>query len=66
MPLTADEYQEMLKATCKHCAAGNEPRWRPETSEYAHDFVGRSSFSHTFCLATGLRKVYEEQQETSK
>jgi hypothetical protein len=62
MPLTPVEFDAMVKATCPRCAAGNVPRWRPETSEYCHDFGGKAQFSHTFCLATGLRKVYEAQQ----
>jgi hypothetical protein len=59
MPLDPDEYDEMCRQTCPQCASGNVPRFRPETKEWVHDSGGRGSFSHTFCLATGLRKVYE-------
>ena len=62
MPLTEDEFTEMVNQTCPRCAAGSVPRYRPETKEWAHDFGGKAQFSHTFCLATGLRKVYEAQK----
>lgn len=66
MPLTADEFESAVNGTCKHCAAGNKPRYRPETSEWCHDFAvdrGASKVqTHAYCLATGLRKFYEAQQ----
>lgn len=31
MPLTKDEFDEVVKATCPHCASGNTPRFREDT-----------------------------------
>ena len=59
MPLTPTEFDELVKLTCPHCAAGNVPRMRDDTGEMVHDYVGKGSFSHTFCLASGLRKAYD-------
>lgn len=61
--MTPDELDAAIKATCPHCAAGNKPRWRPETSEWTHDIGGKAQFSHTFCLASGLRKTFGEKQD---
>lgn len=64
MPLTRDEYEEVVKLSCRHCAAGNEPRWREETREYVHDVTrplpNGGIVSHSFCLATGIRRAYQE------
>ena len=59
MPLTQTEFEEACRQTCSHCMKGNVPRFRPETSEWTHDYTERSSFSHAYCQATGLRKMYE-------
>lgn len=53
--MTRSEYEEAIATTCPHCRAGNEPRFRKETSEWVHDLVKGTSFSHTLCLATDLR-----------
>jgi hypothetical protein len=67
MPLTEDEFVEAVNGTCKHCAAGSPVRYRTETKEYVHDWVGERgaarTMSHAFCLATGLRKFYEGSQK---
>lgn len=34
----AGQFNAACAAACPHCAAGSQPRWRPETSEYVHDF----------------------------
>jgi hypothetical protein len=34
---------------CPHCDAGNVARFRTDTREWVHDFVGRASVSHTIC-----------------
>ena len=62
MPLTAEEFIEMVNQTCSRCRDGSVPRYREDTKEWVHDSGGKAQFSHTFCLATGLRKVYEAQQ----
>jgi hypothetical protein len=40
-------------------------RWREDSKEHVHDMVvdrGSSrTYSHAFCLASGLRKFYEAQ-----
>ncbi len=63
MPLTQEEFDEAVKECCAHCASGNVPRFRPETSEWCHDFITERGASktqaHLYCLATGLRKFYE-------
>jgi len=65
MPLTPEELTEMVNQTCPRCKDGNAPRFREDTKEWVHDTGGRGSFSHTFCLATGLRKVYEAQKDSN-
>lgn len=32
------EFDAACAAACPHCAAGLQPRWRPETREYVHDY----------------------------
>ncbi len=63
MPLTQVEFEDACGQTCPHCASGNVPRYRDSTKEWCHDFVAKSSFSHVFCQASGLRKWYEAQQQ---
>ena len=63
MPFTSDEFEDACRKTCPRCADGSALRWRPETKEWVHDSGGRASFSHSYCLATGLRKFYEAQQK---
>lgn len=64
MPLTKTEFDDTVKLCCRLCAAGNQPRWRPETSEYCHDIIREQgnghSMTHSYCLATGLRRAYDE------
>lgn len=66
MPLTQDEFETAVKASCPHCAAGFAARYRDDTKEFVHDFTARGSFSHTFCLASGLRKAYDQGQIEGK
>lgn len=64
MPLTPDEFDLCCRMTCRHCERGNIPRWLEHTKEYQHDIIAdrgaSKSHHHTFCLATGLRRAYEE------
>ena len=70
MPLTEQEFHDAVGKTCKHCAAGNPVRYRSETKEWCHDIVidrgAAKSYAHAFCLATGLRKFYEETKPKEK
>ena len=37
---------------------GHTLRYRPETQEWVHDFINKSSITHGYCLATPLRKQH--------
>jgi len=58
MPLTKDEFESACRQTCPMCANGYLVRYREDTQEFVHDWGGKGQFSHQFCLATGLRKMY--------
>ena len=53
--MTRSEYEEAILAICPHCQKGNEPRKRTDNSEWVHDIAQGTTFSHTLCLASGLR-----------
>ena len=59
MPLTPTEFDELVKLTCPRCKAGSVPRFRDDTKEWVHDYAERGGFSHTFCLASGLKQAYD-------
>ncbi len=61
MPVTAEEFDQICKATCPQCASGRAVRFRDDTQEWVHDMTVGSGFSHTFCLATGVRKALKVQ-----
>jgi hypothetical protein len=63
MPLTADEFAVACNETCPVCKAGRPVRFRSDTNEWTHDYNVSGGFSHSFCLATGLRKFYASQHE---
>jgi hypothetical protein len=70
MPLTQAEFDDVVKLTCPHCGAGNTPRFRSDTNEWVHDFScdihKGKSITHTFCLASGIRRVFAEQQANAQ
>jgi hypothetical protein len=57
MPVTQEEFDQIVKATCPQCASGRAVRFRDDTQEFVHDMTVSTGYSHTFCLATGVRKV---------
>ena len=61
MQITAD-FNELCRTICPLCAKGVEVRYRPETNEYVHDNYKGNGFSHSLCLANGLRKKYQHGQ----
>ena len=58
MQITAD-FNELCRTICPLCAKDVAVRYRPETNEYTHDQRTLTSFSHSLCLANGLRKKYQ-------
>lgn len=60
MQIQAD-FGDLVRTVCPHCARGVEVRYRPETTEYVHDINKGLSFSHSLCLANGLRLKYQER-----
>ena len=59
MQITAD-LNDLIRTVCPHCARNVDVRYRPETREYVHDIHKGQSFSHTLCLANGLRLKYQD------
>lgn len=56
--MTEQEYREAINATCPHCRAGVESRYRSDTKEWVHDSTvsgTRGGFQHTICWASGFR-----------
>jgi hypothetical protein len=41
--MTPVELDAACAAVCPHCAVGNRPRFRPETTEFVHDYAARDS-----------------------
>lgn len=61
MQFTEAQIQELVQATCPHCAAGIAARLRADTAEWVHDQVETSHGAirgHTICWASGLRIKY--------
>ena len=59
--LNKAEYEELCRANCPYCRAGNEVKFRKDTSEFIHDHVGKGTWSHTLCLSNGLRNEMMKQ-----
>lgn len=67
--MTRTEFDEIVKQTCPHCAAGVVVRQRTDTKEWIHDFatiVGPLSkrHGHTLCLASYLRNSWTAENLT--
>lgn len=54
MPLTPDEFQEIVCLVCPHCRNGLVAR-RRENGEWCHDVADGGRRSHTLCWANGLK-----------
>jgi hypothetical protein len=48
-----------IKSNCPHCDAGNVARFRTDTREWVHDYIGRTTVSHTICTAKRVPDVGE-------
>jgi hypothetical protein len=57
MPLTDEEFEKMATDNCPYCKSGNVARFRPETSEFVHDYSKGTGFSHALCLSNGMRNA---------
>lgn len=53
--MTRAEYDEAILKICPNCRKGLVARQRQDTKEWTHDYGTGPSFSHTLCLASGLR-----------
>jgi hypothetical protein len=57
--LTADDFQNIVKLVCPHCAAGDIASKRDSTGEWIHNRMRTASagsqFSHGLCWASRLR-----------
>lgn len=59
--MTRPEFDEIVRATCPHCAKGLVARQRADNREWVHDFSEALAGSlgkrmgHTICMATHLR-----------
>jgi hypothetical protein len=55
------EFTGLCRTICPHCDKGIAVRYRPETREFVHDIHKPNSFTHTLCLANGLRLKYQDR-----
>jgi hypothetical protein len=55
MPLTPEEFVEVVHLICPHCRRGIPLSRRPDTGEWYHEHEGKAVFSHALCWANGLR-----------
>jgi cytochrome c1 len=62
--VTKQEFDQLVRATCPHCASNNAARFRSDSGEWVHDFASPlnptqpqlgARVGHTLCLATYLR-----------
>jgi hypothetical protein len=56
--LNKEQVMEAIGNACPHCAKEAPVEYRKETGEYVHRPQG--PFSITLCLATNLRKNYQD------
>ena len=54
--VTPDEYNEICKLVCPHCAKNLEAKFRAATNEWIHDTAAGGFMSFSICWASGLRK----------
>lgn len=54
--LSLEQIEAVIKATCPHCAVGNQVILRQETGEYVHDLSQGHRRGQAFCLAHHFRK----------
>ncbi len=58
MQITA-EFDDLCRVVCPSCARDVPLRFRIDSQEYVHDEKKGTSFAHSICWATGLRKKYQ-------